>query len=113
MIYKYNIIVCVSMTSPVTIFTQPQYELFVQLAKWEANYGNDIFWGPWPKRSRAVGRQDVSVTVVANVLIRKKCVFEILQRLYYKRYLLNQCFVVIPCIFPFRREFGTVLFQMV
>jgi len=21
--------------------------LFVKLEKWEANYGNDIFWGPW------------------------------------------------------------------
>jgi len=34
------------------MFTQPQYSLFVKLAKWEANYGNDIFWGPWPKLPR-------------------------------------------------------------
>jgi len=31
----------------VTIFTQAYYDLFVKVAQWEANYGNDIFWAPW------------------------------------------------------------------
>jgi len=37
----------------VTMFTQPQYEILVKLAKWGTNYGNDVFWilgtMPWPK----------------------------------------------------------------
>jgi len=31
------------------VITQPYYKLFVKVAKWEANYGKDMFWGPWPK----------------------------------------------------------------
>jgi len=34
-------IVCVR---DVTMFTQPQYDLLVKLAKWEEYYGIGIFW---------------------------------------------------------------------
>ena len=28
----------------VTMFTQPKYDVFVKLAKFEAHYGIDVFW---------------------------------------------------------------------
>jgi len=39
-------IACVLMMSPCSL---DRSTTFVKLAKWEANYGNDIFWGPLPK----------------------------------------------------------------
>jgi len=62
-------------------------------------------------RSRTVRRRDVSAMVVANVLYEEKCVFEILQWLDYKGWLLDKCFCCHPegqwpVWFPFRRKFG-------
>jgi len=46
--HKYNIIVCVSMTSP---FSQsPVVRSFCKIGKMGGNCGNDISWAPWPKR---------------------------------------------------------------
>jgi len=38
----------------VTMFIQPKY-FFVKLAKFEAHYGIDIFWLPWPPPGYAHG----------------------------------------------------------
>jgi len=58
----------------VTMFTQPYYDLFVYLAKWEANYGIDIFWEPWPKCLLAILYTHVVMMAVAasTVLVREK-----------------------------------------
>ena len=46
----------------VIMFIHPYYDVFVELTKWEANYGNDIFWGQGPS---APGYNHSAIAVAA------------------------------------------------